>query len=223
MKELQHNAAAVRSIQNSLDTLRGSRKFHTFVVVLFLGVLGYLVGPMDLPPGDYTAEINVSLPGQSLLMTYPFKLDPEAGRPVTETQKAGVYTLVLEAQDAYRYGLGQSIHYRLQLLDAASRPVHLALDNVQSTGGVGSAIGTPANIIAISFLNDFADTQLGFVDWFYYGLPVLILLVPIIWLYLILVFRVKFHHVGPHAPSYCAIPVSLCRPLLLILLPPTRS
>ncbi len=58
-------------------------------------------------------------------------------------------------------------------------------------GGVGSAIGTPANMLAITFLSDFANTQLSFADWFAYGLPMVIIMVPIIWVYLFLTFRVS--------------------------------
>lgn len=58
-------------------------------------------------------------------------------------------------------------------------------------GGIGSAIGTPANFLALTFLSEFAGTQLTFVDWFKYGLPMVILMVPIIWLYLLGTFRVR--------------------------------
>lgn len=58
-------------------------------------------------------------------------------------------------------------------------------------GGIGSAIGTPANMLALTFLSDFADTQLTFNDWFAYGLPMVLIMVPIIWLYLLLTFKVS--------------------------------
>jgi sodium-dependent dicarboxylate transporter 2/3/5 len=78
------------------------------------------------------------------------------------------------------------------------RALILGIAYAATVGGVGSAIGTPANILAMTFLNDFTGQQLAFVDWFYYGLPVTIIMVPLIWLYLAFVFRVQFHHVGPH-------------------------
>lgn len=53
-----------------------------------------------------------------------------------------------------------------------------------TTGGVGSAIGTPANPLAIEFLDQFADRQLAFVDWFAYGLPFVVLFLPIVGVYL---------------------------------------
>jgi sodium-dependent dicarboxylate transporter 2/3/5 len=78
------------------------------------------------------------------------------------------------------------------------RALILGIAYAATIGGIGSAIGTPANILAMTLLNEFADAQLSFVDWFYYGLPVVAIMVPVIWLYLILVFRVRFHRVGPH-------------------------
>lgn len=57
-------------------------------------------------------------------------------------------------------------------------------------GGIGSAIGTPANILAMTFLSEFTGAELAFVDWFKYGLPMVVVMVPIIWLYLLLTFRV---------------------------------
>jgi len=345
------------------------------MVVLILGVLGYLIGPRDLPLGNYSIEIGITLEDRTLSIAHLFMLRVEEGQQIIDTQTVGAYQLVIEAKDAYLYGLGQSISYRLQVLDAAGQQVHLALDNVTSTisgvgyrqvlpptnysgewldftmrvpykakictamvfavgtlwltelvplaaaslmipvvivvtavtdphtvlqsffhpivvlffagfllaegmhrtgvdriialnilkraslepaylmvtmigltaflsmwmsntasvaiiipialavlekipgdhqqtgfrralilgiayaatiGGIGSAIGTPANILAMTFLSEFAGAHLAFVDWFYYGLPVVIIMVPIIWLYLTLVFRVQFHHIGPH-------------------------
>ncbi len=53
-----------------------------------------------------------------------------------------------------------------------------------TTGGVGSAIGTPANPLAVEFLQSFADRHLSFVDWFAYGLPFVVVFLPILGIYL---------------------------------------
>lgn len=58
-------------------------------------------------------------------------------------------------------------------------------------GGIGSAIGTPANILAMTFLSEYSGTELAFADWFAYGLPMVIVMVPIIWGFLLLSFRVR--------------------------------
>lgn len=46
-------------------------------------------------------------------------------------------------------------------------------------GGVGSAIGTPANPLAIEFLESFAGEEISFVDWFGFGVPMVALMLPI--------------------------------------------
>ena len=51
-------------------------------------------------------------------------------------------------------------------------------------GGVGSAIGTPANQLAIEFLEAFGDRSISFVEWFAFGLPMVLLFVPIMGVYL---------------------------------------
>gem|GEM_PF-443493 len=78
------------------------------------------------------------------------------------------------------------------------RALILGVAYAASMGGIGSAIGTPANILAMDFLNEYAGANLAFIDWFAYGLPIAILMVPIIWLFLILTFRVRTSSVQQH-------------------------
>ena len=51
-------------------------------------------------------------------------------------------------------------------------------------GGVGSAIGTPANQLAIEFLDEFGGRAISFVEWFAFGLPLVVLFLPIMGFYL---------------------------------------
>jgi solute carrier family 13 (sodium-dependent dicarboxylate transporter), member 2/3/5 len=76
------------------------------------------------------------------------------------------------------------------------RALILGIAYAATIGGVGSAIGTPANMLAITYLNDFAGANFTFVDWFRIGLPMTVLMVPIIWLYLLLSFRVRSAQLG---------------------------
>jgi sodium-dependent dicarboxylate transporter 2/3/5 len=71
------------------------------------------------------------------------------------------------------------------------RALILGVAYAGAIGGIGSAIGTPANILAMTFLSEFNGAEMAFIDWFAYGLPVVILMVPIIWLYLLFAFRVR--------------------------------
>jgi sodium-dependent dicarboxylate transporter 2/3/5 len=59
------------------------------------------------------------------------------------------------------------------------RALILGIAYAATVGGIGSAIGTPANILAMTFLSEFAGAHLAFVDWFYYGLPFVVLMLPI--------------------------------------------
>jgi sodium-dependent dicarboxylate transporter 2/3/5 len=71
------------------------------------------------------------------------------------------------------------------------RALILGVAYAAGIGGIGSAIGTPANILAMTYLNEYMGTKLAFIDWFAYGLPMVLIMVPVIWLFLILAFRVR--------------------------------
>lgn len=82
-----------------------------------------------------------------------------------------------------------------------SRALLLAVGYSATVGGVGSALGTPPNIMAMAFLNQYTDGELTFVNWFAYGLPFVLLMVPIIWLYLLASFRVDPRRIGGNVGS----------------------
>ena len=60
----------------------------------------------------------------------------------------------------------------------------LGIAYAATLGGVGSAIGTPANPLAIEFLESFAGERISFVGWFAYGLPMVVVLLPLMAAYL---------------------------------------
>jgi sodium-dependent dicarboxylate transporter 2/3/5 len=64
------------------------------------------------------------------------------------------------------------------------RAVVLAIAYGATIGGVGSAIGTPANPLAIKFLGEFAGREISFIEWFAFGLPLVILFLPVMGVYL---------------------------------------
>ena len=55
-------------------------------------------------------------------------------------------------------------------------------------GGIATPVGTPPNPITIGFLNDMAGINLTFFDWIMVGLPFTIILIPLAWLVLILLY-----------------------------------
>ncbi|TAK13265.1 MAG: SLC13/DASS family transporter [Anaerolineae bacterium] len=71
------------------------------------------------------------------------------------------------------------------------KAIILGIAYAASVGGIGSAIGTPANILALDFLRQYGVADLAFVDWFAFGLPVVLIMVPILWAFLWLAFKVK--------------------------------
>jgi sodium-dependent dicarboxylate transporter 2/3/5 len=48
-------------------------------------------------------------------------------------------------------------------------------------GGLGTLIGTPTNALAVAFLAQNYDIHLGFADWLVFGLPTVLLLLPVSW------------------------------------------
>ncbi|MDH4177500.1 MAG: DASS family sodium-coupled anion symporter [Thermoleophilia bacterium] len=64
------------------------------------------------------------------------------------------------------------------------KAVVLGIAYAGTIGGVGSAIGTPANQLAIEFLDTFAGRSISFVEWFAFGLPLVILFLPVMGVYL---------------------------------------
>ena len=64
------------------------------------------------------------------------------------------------------------------------RALVLGIAYAATIGGVGSAIGTPANQLAIEFLDEFANTKISFAGWFAYGLPMVAVFLPVMAWYL---------------------------------------
>ncbi|MHA1995185.1 MAG: SLC13 family permease [Candidatus Hodarchaeales archaeon] len=60
----------------------------------------------------------------------------------------------------------------------------LGIAYASTIGGIGSLIGTPPNYIAVDLLQKSKGITISFIEWFIFGLPVLILLIPITFLYL---------------------------------------
>lgn len=76
-------------------------------------------------------------------------------------------------------------------IDRYGKALILGIAYSASIGGIGSAIGTPANPIAIALLSQYAGVQITFTQWFAFGLPIVLLMLPLVWLYLWVVYKPK--------------------------------
>nr|WP_137677783.1 SLC13 family permease [Parerythrobacter lutipelagi] len=70
-------------------------------------------------------------------------------------------------------GIGKS----QQLGLAGALPMGIAF--AASIGGLGTIVGSPTNGIAVALLDDMTGLQISFVDWMSYGLPIVLVGVPL--------------------------------------------
>ncbi|WP_394337239.1 SLC13 family permease [Halegenticoccus soli] len=57
-----------------------------------------------------------------------------------------------------------------------------------SVGGVGTLIGTPPNAVVATQLSAMLNYEIGFVDWLFIGIPIVVLTLPLVWYLLTFVF-----------------------------------
>jgi sodium-dependent dicarboxylate transporter 2/3/5 len=64
----------------------------------------------------------------------------------------------------------------------------LGIAYAATIGGIGSLVGSTPNVIAAKFLNE-GGIAFSFTDWMYYGLPFVILFIPVAWVLLTRMFK----------------------------------
>ncbi len=57
-------------------------------------------------------------------------------------------------------------------------------------GGVASLVGSPPNPLAAAYISSFLGMEFSFADWIPFGLPVVLVMLPVVWQWLLLRFRV---------------------------------
>ncbi len=63
-------------------------------------------------------------------------------------------------------------------------------------GGLGTPIGSPPNLIFISALQEmYPEMQISFVKWMSFGIPLVVILIPVAWLVLISIFKPGFKEI----------------------------
>ncbi|MCK8517158.1 DASS family sodium-coupled anion symporter [Methylonatrum kenyense] len=71
----------------------------------------------------------------------------------------------------------------------------LAIAYSASIGGVGTLIGSPPNLVAAGFLERQLDCSIGMLDWMRFGLPLVVVFLPLAWAYLVwFAFPLRMHH-----------------------------
>ncbi len=63
-------------------------------------------------------------------------------------------------------------------------PLLLAIAYSASIGGMGTLIGTPTNIMLASILSSNYDFEIGFLEWFMIGFPLVLIMIPSVWFFL---------------------------------------
>lgn len=74
-----------------------------------------------------------------------------------------------------------------------SKALVLGIPGAAALGGMGTIIGSPTNAIAVDMINNLPNSnyELGFLEWMYFGLPVAILLILVLWLALLQKYPLK--------------------------------
>lgn len=62
-----------------------------------------------------------------------------------------------------------------------SKSLLLGICYACSIGGMATPIGTPTNLIARDWLTENAGASIGFLEWMMFGIPAVILIVPVAW------------------------------------------
>tara|TARA_B100000676_G_C18058067_1_gene835816 strand:+ start:1097 stop:2482 length:1386 start_codon:yes stop_codon:yes gene_type:complete len=63
-------------------------------------------------------------------------------------------------------------------------PLLLGVAYAASVGGIGTPIGTPPNVVFMQVYRDTTGTDVDFVTWMTWAIPVVVVFVPIVWLWM---------------------------------------
>jgi len=64
-----------------------------------------------------------------------------------------------------------------------STPLIIAVAYACSIGGIATLIGTPPNVIFSGIYEEITGVEFGFLDWMMIGVPVVVIVLPIVWLW----------------------------------------
>jgi len=164
-------ALSVAEVGTAAETLA---PFFDPIIVLFFG--GFLMAEALRRAGldRLLAVTIVDMAGKGPVRLYVALLCLAAFMSMWMSNTAAV-TVLLPVAVAVTEPIG-SLGYR--------KMVVLGIAYAATIGGVGSAIGTPANPLAISFIERFTGREISFAEWFAFGLPMVVLFLPLMAVYL---------------------------------------
>ncbi len=67
----------------------------------------------------------------------------------------------------------------------------LSVPYAASIGGIATTIGSGTNVSAVAIINEMNGLELGFIDWFQVGGPFSILMIPVLWGLMTVLFKIK--------------------------------
>jgi sodium-dependent dicarboxylate transporter 2/3/5 len=147
--------------------------FHPIIALFFAGFL--MAEAMRRTRLDHLAAISIiARAGRSPVTLFAAMIGVAAFMSMwmSNTAAAAVMLPIALAVTAPM----ESVGYRRALI--------LGIAYAATIGGVGSAIGTPANPLAIAFLEDFVGREVSFIGWFAVGVPMVAIFLPIMGVYL---------------------------------------
>lgn len=149
-----------------------------------------LLAPADWEPGQ--GSVTLSYAGDTVIDA-PVAVGP--GDPISVTGTVGAVEVVLtfpsgiptDSQVVATVSVtdaGQRLRPDVSADTGFRKALILGIAYAGTIGGVGSAIGTPGNQLAIEFLDAFGGRSISFMEWFAFGLPMVVVFVPIMAPYL---------------------------------------
>ncbi len=73
--------------------------------------------------------------------------------------------------------------------DKYGKALVLGVAYAATLGGVASLVGSPPNPLAATYINSFLGIQFSFMSWIPFGLPVVLIMLPLVWRWLIFRFK----------------------------------
>ncbi|MFW9847024.1 MAG: SLC13 family permease, partial [Candidatus Thorarchaeota archaeon] len=78
----------------------------------------------------------------------------------------------------------------IDVQDKYGKALVLGVAYSATLGGVASLVGSPPNPLAATYITSFLGTEFSFMNWLPFGIPVVLIMLPLIWQWIIFRFKV---------------------------------